>query len=312
MKTHRAMLAVVILLLLASACFSGDLKCHVTQAGSDVSGAKVTLSPINAVNNTNADGVCEFNGLAAGRYTVTAEKVIGGTLYGARERNIRVGARSHVTRELRMERAINLGRYMPQRNGDSWQYHCENTEAGVTHSSTRREKVEGTATIAGDTVNIIVVTESGGSGFKQYQRVDGDGWTVYGESYPGDTWEYDPPIGLPILMIVGDRVKAETRIHHSCGDPDTRMGVQATLVGFDPVTVPAGTFANCPRIEFKMEIGGEPEEMQMWLGRHVGQLKVHEKREAKEHKRELEEYSVRPPIIRPIRPIPRIPIRPHL
>ena len=302
MRFSRAFMALAVVGLVGSAALAGELKCHVTRGGADVSAARLILKPDGATTLTSADGVGGFSGLAAGTYLVTAEKTIGGTLYGALKDSIAVPASGAVTVSLSMTRAIRMNQYVPLRVGNTWQYEETTSTAAATTTATRRERAVGTDTIAGETVTLIEVTRSGSpDSVKMYSRSSSEGYGIYREAHPTDTLDYDPPLRFPNLVPLGSILHLRSTIKHSSGAPDDHFVMECRLVAFDPVTVPAGAFADCPRIQGQGQIDGESVRITLWLARGVGQVRVLERMPNKRVKRILEEYSIRPLLLRPLR-----------
>lgn len=302
MRFTKGLLVLGAVGLICNSALAGDLKCHVTRGGADVAGAKLILMPGAATVMTNTDGVGVFTGLAAGTYLVTAEKTIGGTLYGALRDDIAVAATGGVTASLSMTRAIHISQYMPLGVGSVWQYaETISTPTGTT-TRTRRERAVGADTIAGDKVTVIEVTWGASPDvMKMYNRSSSEGYGIYREARAGDTSDYVPPLKIPNLVPLGGIVYLASTIKHSSGAPDEHMKMKCRLVAFNTVSVPAGTFPDCPRIDCQVEIDGTPSRMVLWLAKGVGQVRVMERMRDKRVKRILEEYWIRPVLLRPFR-----------
>jgi len=288
---------------------AGEIKCHVTLGGADVAGATVTLEPGAVSQNTDAHGLCTFTGLAAGKYKLIAEKTVGGVLNGAISDVISLGATEGKSIDLALSRAIRINEYIPLRVGNFWQYRNQRTTAGGTTTNTRRERAVGTDTVAGDPVTVIEVTWSGTSdSMKMYQRSDSDGYGVYREARASDTLDYVPPIKVASLLPLGYTFSYEGHITYASGAADSEIKMECRLVSFDAVTVPAGTFTDCPRLECKMSVDGALNRNTMWFAKGVGTVRNYEKNDERENKRSLEEYKLVPGIILPFRPLtPRMP-----
>ncbi len=301
MRLSTGLLVLAVVGLTCSAVLAGDLKCHVTKGGADVVGAKLILRPGAGTVVTNADGVGVFTGLAAGTYLVTAEKVIGGTLYGALRDAIAVPATGGVTVSLPMTRAIHISQHIPLAVGSVWQYaETTDTPTGST-TRTRRERAVGTDTIAGDKVTVIeVIWGASPDVMKMYNRSSSEGYGVYREARAGDTLDYAPPMQIPNLVPLGGILHLASTIKHSSGAPDEHMTMECKLVGFNTVTVPAGTFPDCARIRCQARIGGTPSRITLWLARGVGQVRAVERKPNKRVTRVLEEYSIRRLLLKPL------------
>ncbi len=305
MRLSTGLLVLVAVCLACSAALAGDLKCHVTLGGTDVGGAKLVLAPGAATATTAPDGVGVFTGLAAGTYLVTAEKTIGGVLYGALKDAIAVQATGGTTVSLAMTQAIHISQYIPLGVGSMWQYATTITTPTGTTTKTRYERTVGTDTIAGDTVTVIEVTWSGSpDAMKMYNKSSSQGYGVYREAHAGDTLDHVPPLRIPNVVPMGVVIHLASTIKHSSGAADQHMTMTCRLVAFDTVTVAAGTFPDCARIECQQKIDGKPGTMTLWLAKGVGQVRVFERKTDKRVKRSLEEYRIKPVLLRPLR-VPR-------
>ena len=67
--------------------------------------------------------------------------------------------------------------------------------------------------------------------------------------------------------------------------------------------VPAGRFANCARLQVKMEAAPELNLVTVWMAKNVGVVRETERNDERQNHKLLEEYSVRGLPLRPIRPI---------
>ena len=302
MRWSTGVLALAVVGLTCSAALAGDIKCHVTMGGTDVAAAKLVLAPGGAAVMTNAAGLGVFNGLTAGTYLVTAEKSIGGTLHGALKDSIAVAATGGVTVNLSMTRAIHISQYLPLGVGSVWQYTETTSTSTATTSRTRRERAVGTDTVAGDTVTVLEVTWGGSPDvMKMYNRSSSEGYGIYREARAGDTLDYVPPMKFPNLVPLGGVVHLASTIKHSSGAPDEHVTMECRLVAFDTVTVPAGTFAHCPRIQCEVKTNGTSTRIILWLAKGVGQVRVTERKPDKRVRRSLEEYNIRPLLLTPLR-----------
>ena len=312
---HIRRLSLLLLpVFICGSAMAGDLKCLVTQAGAPVTGAIVMLDPGPGrgpralpllLGRTNADGICEFTGVAAGEYQVRASATIGGTLYGAIQDAVTIGATGGESVELSMTRAILIHEYMPLARNSAWQYGVSHTEGRTTTTWTRRERVAGTGVVGGETVTVVSVTSvPAGDAMKQFVSSTDKGYAFYREGRATDTLTYDPPLAIGDLCPVGYEWTIESTLTHTDGTPDERMTLRCKIGGFDRVTAPAGTFADCARLEFIFEVDGRTDKQTMWLAEGVGNVRVVEKDAERRQERLLEEYRIG----RGLRP--RVPVRP--
>jgi hypothetical protein len=304
MRIRRFTLLLVPVLICGSA-MAGDLKCLVTQAGTPVAGALVTLDPGGATARTNADGVCELTGLRAGEYQVRASAMIGGTLHGAIQDGVRMPERGAESVELAMTRAILIHEYMPLTPGSVWQYGVSHTEGRTTTTWTRRERVDGTTRVGREEVTVVEVTSvPPGDEMKLLATSTDKGYARYGEEQATDTLMFDPALRIGDLCPVGHEWTMESTVSHTDGTPDVRLTLRCKIAGFDRVTVPAGTFADCARLECFFDFGGRTDKQTMWLAVGVGEVRVVEKDAERRCERVLEEYRIARglPGVRPVPP----------
>ena len=298
-KLRTLLLVFAALGMLCGLASATDLECIVTRGGSLEDGVQVTLCP-GGVTKTTTGGMALFATVAPGEYTVTAQKTIGGTLYGALEEGVSVVANSHVVVNVELTEAVYIPSCFPLALNNQWLYGTWNKETatGTVSKGSRTEKVVGTHVIAGDTAQVIQVTESGGTGWSQYQASGRCGWAYYGEMTGPVTKLFDPCLRIPRVLPLNQPVAMQTTVKSSDGSPDIPMKAQVVFAGSETITVPAGTFA-CARLDIKLRTGHEDNAMSMWVAPNVGTVQVHEVKPGKEHRRTLEQYSVRG-----VRPLP--------
>lgn len=300
----RRLTSMLLPVFICGSAMAGDLKCLVTQAGAPVATATVTVDPGGATARTDADGVCKFAGLAAGDYQVRASKTIGGVLYGAIQDAVTIGATGGESVELSMTRAILIHEYMPLARNSAWQYRISHTEGGRTSTWTRGERVEGTGLVGGESVTVVSVTSvPAGDEMKQFVSSTDKGYAFYREARATDTLTYDPPLAMGDLCPVGYEWRVESTLSHTDGTPDEGVTVRCKIAGFNRVTAPAGTFADCARLELLFEVDGRRDKQTMWLAEGVGSVRVIEKNAERKQERLLEEYRIG----RGVRPVPPVP-----
>jgi len=313
MKARVWMLVLVLLCLAGSVASCGVIVCQVEYLRRPEPGVRVVLEPGGTVQTTDAAGRCKFPGLAEGRYDLRVTKMIRGVLHGAVADEVPVAAGLAVRAvTLGLTPAIELSRYLPFAVGYQWQYRETIAEGGAVVTKTRREKGVGTEVIGGDTTVVLAITHSpAGDERKEYVRTASDGHTRYREASAADTINYVPPMHFDNLWPLGHTAKVECTMHHDAGSPDQPLVMEGKFVAFENVTVPAGTFGNCARLEFTQRVGSQTRLMTLWLARNVGIVQTVEREPGKEYKRALEEYKVGPPVLTPLLPAPR-PLTPAL
>ena len=77
------------------------------------------------------------------------------------------------------------------------------------------------------------------------------------EEEPGDTARFNPPMFFPNLWPLGHTVKLEYTITHTSGAPPEDAQLEAKFAAFQDVTVPAGAFADCVRLEVTVQTDGQ-------------------------------------------------------
>jgi hypothetical protein len=303
MGMYRALLVAVLMIGLLSVSWAGDLKCHVSRAGVDVVGAQVTVNPGAHVRLSGPGGIVVFPGLAAGNYRVTAEKTILAQLNGAVLDEVAIPAAGGVSVELKLTRAVRVNEYMPLRLGNLWQYReVIETAPGMVTSRTRREEVVGTTPISGTMTSVVLITYTPGPDtFRMYMHSSGLGFGVYGETRGAETLTYVPPLLIPSLCPQGHTRVVKGVVKHSGGAPDDPMKMLATFAAFEDVTVPAGVFPNCIRLDLTLETAGVASKLTLWMARGVGQVRVMESKPGKTVRRSLAMYRLGPV---PVHPLP--------
>ena len=142
--------------------------------------------------------------------------------------------------------------------------------------------------MAGDEVTVVAVTSSlPGDDMKRLESSTDKGYTFYGEERMTDTLAYDPPLRIGDLCPMGHEWRLESTLRHTDGTPDQQVTVRCRIAGFDTVTVPAGTFDECARLECFFDVGGRTDKQTMWLAEGVGEVRVVEKNAERRHERVL-------------------------
>jgi len=153
--------------------------------------------------------------------------------------------------------------YWPLGQGDTWNY--ESPGGFDSYSLT----VSGTTTLGGQVYSKLVKSD----GEEEYYRAAAQGLYLGGALTEGDLMVATPPFLFP-----NDLRPCETSSQTSSltknGVPQGNMGFSLTFAGVETVTVPAGTFENCLRLDQVMTLPGEPEDgFSMWCAKGVGMVK---------------------------------------
>lgn len=302
--------SVVVAVLLCGSVLGAKLQVVVTDGGSPVAGALVRVWPGALSRNTNASGLCEFAGLAARTYQVMASKEIGGVYKAARNDAVAMPATGILSVNLALSRAIMINEYLPRVSPWNWQYHEVITLPRGVSTRTRYEDVVGRRTVAGDTVTETRISWSGTTdSFLQLERSVAKAFTMYGEDRATDLILLDPPVSFENPVPEGYTFDLSTTQTHTDGSPNQAITMQVTLTNFDSVTVPYGTFTDCPVLEGIQTIDGSAQTFVMYLGKDIGILKMLEWKGAKNVRRELESFSkIKMPKLIPPRLIPGKPL----
>ena len=165
-----------------------------------------------------------------------------------------------------------IGNYQPLSQGNTWRFHGSKSApiAPILYFNTL--KVTGTQAVGG--LNATVFFESNPDpqtgdpyaptqGSADFLVKDSRGVTNYGTSDPTDslTPQVVPFKNLRFPLQAGDSFESLNKkgVHFGDLDSDGKDDIgdvlaQVTVVGFESVTVPAGTFANVVRVETKITI----------------------------------------------------------
>ncbi len=296
MKTRALILMLGAAAVVFSQAWGGEIVCQALESGRPVISASVTLEPGGMTMLTDTAGICRFTGLALGNYSLNATKRIAGQLYGAKADNVVVAPTPPLVNvRLNLTRAILLSQYLPIRVDDFWLYKVTITQLSSIQTKQRSERAVGTESIGSDTAIVVQIQDlPTGDAWQELMLTSNNGHTRYREVRPSDTINYEPPLHLDNLCPLGYVMKAQSVRKHSNGSPDEPVVFVGSLVRFENVTVPAGTFRDCPRLEFQQQSGTEKRRMSLWLAYGLGIVRAIERSATKENKRELLQYNVRP------------------
>jgi hypothetical protein len=177
--------------------------------------------------------------------------------------------------------ALPPGPYFPLPDGATWTYSYSSPQADPP-TWTQTESVVGSKTFNGATVRIV--RDNFGNEF--YYTNDAQGIRLHGQFFPDpdpdlvETDTFNPPVPLAAPdAVIGTPV-------NGAGTLLAQVGVEAfgiaysstaTPIGFESVTVPAGTFANALRLQLTINFSfGElnwVQSVQVWLVPGIGIVK---------------------------------------
>lgn len=292
MKASRAVAGFVLGVFVCGVGFAGDISVLVLRGGAPVASAKAYAAGVSAL--TDASGKCVLLGVPAGKQNVFAEKVIGGTLYGAVRQDFAVTTGT-ASLTLNLAPAIRLNEYVPLTVNSYWAYKETIERPTGTTTKLRQEKVVGSAPIGSETAMKVRITWSGTTDtILEYSNCTPDGYARFREEHSsGDVVRYSPPMRFPNLAPQGQPLVAVCQIIHSSGATET-VKMVVTLQGFEDVTVPAGTFANCARIKVERAVGTVVERGTIWFAKGVGKVKNIEAKPDRKCTQLLEKYQIAP------------------
>lgn len=218
--------------------------------------------------------------------------------------------------------------YFPDTVGSRWHYQGQITEGPlqtIDHKLFANvSTVTGTKTLKGVTVTVFHDTNPGNHGpSDSYYRRDVVGIVYYG-SEPGTPLEKQItpyqivrfPMKAPSSFQQFDRAGLDFGADLDRDGTDEKVDVRGwtSIVGYDPVTVPAGSFKDAIRVEARMTMrihlssgdrtAAGTDIMTAWFAKGVGLVKYVERQELSavkedrgvvtEISEELEEYEVKP------------------
>lgn len=134
-------------------------------------------------------------------------------------------------------------RYFPFRLGDSWTYDWRvDGPKGSPRTLSRTRAFEGTEFVGGGVAFKLVSDD----GSYHVYTLRGGTLRIHSSSEEGRVLYYDPPL----VLFAPDMRPGEPRL---TDNPDTHRKWKTTLVGYEDVTVPLGTFKDCLKIRLEME-----------------------------------------------------------
>jgi hypothetical protein len=154
--------------------------------------------------------------------------------------------------------------YWPLAEGDTWAY------ARVGDTATSTQTVSGTITLGGTTYHRMVY----GDGDVDDMLVDSTGMHLGGMYSSGSQF-----VLTPAFLIPGGLAPAETSGLQSStvtvgGVSQGTATFEATSAAIETVTVAAGTFTYCARIDMAITFPGDtPKTISMWLAKGVGKVR---------------------------------------
>jgi hypothetical protein len=169
--------------------------------------------------------------------------------------------------------AYDLSQYYPLRAGDVRLYLESETEDGQTRWELNREWISRTETIRGIETFVTGELSSGcwceeyeaqawdNEGLKFYRQVEYDGGEI-------ESIDFDPP-----LLMVPRQLDLNQTKSWSDSAGDEAIEIEITLEAVEDVTVYAGTFNNCLRIQLSFDSGDELETCRSWFAEGIGLVK---------------------------------------
>jgi hypothetical protein len=218
--------------------------------------------------------------------------------------------------------------YFPDGIGTRWVYRGQMTEGPlqtIAHKFfTNVSTVKGTKSIKGVTVTVFHDTNPGNHGpSDSFYRRDAAGIVYYG-SEPGTSLEkqitpyqiFRFPMTLPSSFQQFDRTGLDFGTDMDRDGTDEKVDVRgwSSLIGYETVSVPAGTFRDTVKVEARMtmrihlstsrRVVAGTDVMTAWFAKGVGLVKYVERQELSAVKEdrgvvteimeELEEYEIKP------------------
>jgi hypothetical protein len=164
--------------------------------------------------------------------------------------------------------------YFPLPDGATWTYSYSSPQAGTW---TQTDTVVGSGAFNGSTVKIV----RDNFGNETYYTNDAQGVRLHGQLFPGEeTDTYTPPVPLAAQdATIGAAINGAGTVIVQIGVDGFGVSYSstATPVGFENVTVPAGTFASALRVQVVINYSfGEVnwyQSTEVWLAPGIGIVK---------------------------------------
>jgi hypothetical protein len=168
---------------------------------------------------------------------------------------------------------INMADYFPLDQGDTWNYQRLSSATG---SSTVNLTVSGSTTIAGQLYANVVRTPSTWIQI-EYWQVAADGLRRGGELGDEGQLTLDPPLLVPSNLAVGQTILGSTTPSLD-GVVQEPLTFTITFTGVETVTVPAGTFPNCLKLDVRLQASDQPgpDQLTLWFAKGVGKVREYE------------------------------------
>jgi len=155
----------------------------------------------------------------------------------------------------------NITDYFPLSEGNTWNY---DSDAGV-----HTESVSGTVDVLGIQYRRVVSTQ----GETIFWASAPDGLRQGGRQEGTDTFTFDPPILIPNGLQVSDQGSIISALSMN-GAAAGSMTTDYVFHGVETVTVPAGTFADCMKLEITITVDGVTQDhFYSWGAKGVGTVK---------------------------------------
>ncbi len=295
----RRLSVVVLVGAMCCAAWAGTLTVKVENAGAPVDGAIVRVEPGGPHGTTNADGKWADT-VPAGDYRVIVWKTIAGTLRGGIVDLTMPAGDKDVS--LSLQDAVWTYNLFPYAVGNSWQYDYRHSGSDGRWTCTWREKVERALTVAGEPAVVLSASKDMVPEWEEIRASTREGFVLFTQQHGADTIKFDPPLRLGALLPLNYEWVATATAHHSDGSPDESILLRCKLVGFERVTVPAGTF-DTAKLAVVMTMGRETNELTVWAAHNVGIVRQIEVNPERKNLKLLEEYTIRGLPMRPLIPI---------
>ena len=190
-----------------------------------------------------------------------------------------------------------VGNYVPLAQGSSWSFEGSDATTGrqaIPYSNTA--KISGTKSVGGVVTTVLSETNplNEGTPVESYYTKNGRGLTLHGNNDPTDivTAQLVPYLTLRFPLETGSTFEQINKKGLDFGQDLDGDGTNekadlvsnVTVKGFESVTVPAGTFSNCAKVETRATVtviassngarATEEATQTMWFAPGVGPVKL--------------------------------------
>jgi hypothetical protein len=157
---------------------------------------------------------------------------------------------------------FNITDRFPLDQGDTWNY--------LASWGSMTKTISGTTTLLGQIYSNMTYMDDQST---DYLRNATDGAYIGGNQDEGQVMVLSPALVLPNGLTPGQTRTENTTVYVD-GVSQGTLTANITFVGLDDVTVPAGTFANCMKVEMQLIPPGgttEGNHFYWWLGPGLGE-----------------------------------------